>query len=30
MQAKGMIRARAFGWEQAATEVSAIYDRVLA
>jgi alpha-1,3-rhamnosyl/mannosyltransferase len=30
MQAKGMIRARAFGWEQAAAEVSAIYDRVLA
>jgi glycosyltransferase involved in cell wall biosynthesis len=30
MQAKGMIRARAFGWEQAAAEVAAIYDRVLA
>lgn len=30
LQAKGMIRARAFGWEQAAAEVAAIYDRVLA
>ena len=30
LQAEGMIRARAFGWEQAAAEVAAISDRVLA